>query len=65
MYLPSGNLLKLYKNTVDKETGVSYRMIQWMTKEFKRSEESKEGGVVFDEMHIYTLDLRWTETGMG
>ena len=54
MYLPSGNLLKLYKNTVDKETGVSHRMIQWMAKEFERSEESKEGGVVFDEMHIHS-----------
>ena len=46
--------MKLYKNTVDKEPGVSHRMIQWMAKEFERSEESKEGGGVFDEMHIHS-----------
>ena len=51
MYVPSDSLLRLYKNTTDKDSGVNDSLITWMHKECERTGTEKEGGLIFDKMH--------------
>lgn len=52
MYMPCERTLQHYKNTIDKKPGVNMEMIKWMWKECERTQTPKQGGLIFDEMHI-------------
>ena len=52
LYLPCEKLLQSYKNSVDKSPGINMSMCRWLYEECERTGTPKEGGVLFDEMHI-------------
>ena len=44
--------MQLYKNTIDKDPNVNDSLITWMHKECERTGTEKDGGLIFDEMHL-------------
>ena len=52
LYLPCEKLLQMYKNSIDKSPGINFSMCQWLSKECERTGTPKQGGILFDEMHV-------------
>ena len=52
LYLPCVSTLQRYKNSINKEPGVNQGLLSWLSKECGRKGTKKEGGIIFDEMHL-------------
>ncbi|XP_070571398.1 uncharacterized protein [Ptychodera flava] len=54
LILPSGRLLKMYKNSVSQKAGFNDDVLEWMVAEAKKTlgPEGYDGGIIFDEMQI-------------
>ncbi|KAK3747398.1 hypothetical protein QZH41_012095, partial [Actinostola sp. cb2023] len=53
--LPSGRLLRYYKNSVDSSSGLNQQKLKWMAKEAKDkgvTDYGRHGAIIFDEMSI-------------
>ena len=64
LYLPSEQILQMYKNTVNKEPGINQDMLCWAMKECDRTNTVKRGGIIFDEMTIQT-NIQFEPQGEG
>ena len=55
LVLPSGRLLKMYKNSCTQNPGLNESVGQWMEQEASKKKigaEGREGGIILDEMAI-------------
>ena len=55
LVLPSGRLLRMYKNSCTHNPGLNESVGQWMAQEAikrKIGPEGREGGIILDEMAI-------------
>ncbi|XP_014673389.1 PREDICTED: uncharacterized protein LOC106813695 isoform X2 [Priapulus caudatus] len=63
--LPSGRLLRYYKNSVHQKAGLNKDMLRWMHEEAKSKQvppHGMTGGIVFDEMSIQSdLQIIYSE----